>query len=382
MHRSMILFPLLAACAGEIDATPEAATPEVQTADEGWLMAPPTPGSLGFGATTPVPGERMLFRASGAQAGDTVYFGLGFAKGNGPCPAELGGMCLGIKRPQLLGTATANANGVAELEVDVPDSVAAGDRVFFQAGSSGSGGDTSPVIRKFAADPIELQGAWDDNFGGAHDIDSRRWLNYSDTVVVTFDNVEEYAIAFNGPDAFVPNSWSRFDWTFDNGSYWYCQTAYDAASYEDALATPRSDDSDPANGGCGDFGFSWTQLIEAPLAIAGVYDDNFGGSHDVDATAWVQGFGSYNVSRFSNIEQYVIAQNDASNGFNPLLWSRFDWTEDTAGQLYYCQTEYAAASEADALYAAPSDASDPGTCGCGGACPGGFSWTAMTPAVP
>ena len=69
-----------------------------------------------------------------------------------------------------------------------------------------------------------------------------------------------------------------------------------------------------------------------------------------------------------------MAQNGPDNSYNPSLWSRFDWTYDDTGALYYCQSAYNAATQAEAAAASEPDASAPGLGGCGS-----FLWTALTP---
>ena len=65
-----------------------------------------------------------------------------------------------------------------------------------------------------------------------------------------------------------------------------------------------------------------------------------------------------------------MAQNSDDDQFSPGLWSKYDWTWDSE-ELYYCQSTYAADSEAGALAAESANASDLAT-GCGG-----FPWSLM-----
>lgn len=114
------------------------------------------------------------------------------------------------------------------------------------------------------------------------------------------------------------------------------------------------------------------------LQIAGSYVDQWGTEHSISDTDWQQSFGTaslyaFAITQFDNDAQFVIAQNGPSNGYNPDLWSRFDWTDDGMGGLWYCQTAYSAATEDEALMTAPADSSDLAY-GCGG-----FGWTNLTP---
>lgn len=115
---------------------------------------------------------------------------------------------------------------------------------------------------------------------------------------------------------------------------------------------------------------------EEELAIAGSYTDTWGTEHEIDEVTWTQRLGShpelvFDMSDWSNAERWVVAQNGADNGYFPLAWSRFDWT-DTGGRLWFCQSAYdAESSEAAHATPAASDA-DPETGGCGG-----FPWTEL-----
>ncbi len=114
------------------------------------------------------------------------------------------------------------------------------------------------------------------------------------------------------------------------------------------------------------------------LEIAGSYMDEWGISHEISDDAWKMdtGMGSvdtYHVLSFDNDANYLVAQNDAQNAFNPNLYSRFDWTEFD-GALWYCQTVFDAATPQDAENATPADPTDPSVGGCGS-----FPWTNLTP---
>ncbi len=99
--------------------------------------------------------------------------------------------------------------------------------------------------------------------------------------------------------------------------------------------------------------------------------DEWDGSHTVHAWKWTSASSSFHITQYSNTESYALAQNDALNEWNPELWSRFDWTWDTEGALYYCQSAYAAETEEEAI-AAAADNQDL-VAGCSG-----FSWSKLT----
>ncbi len=131
-------------------------------------------------------------------------------------------------------------------------------------------------------------------------------------------------------------------------------------------------DKGGADSGTSETGETGETDTPAGLAIAGSYTDNWGGTHEITDGSWVQGSSTYHITQFDNDAMFAIAHNDSGNEYNPDLFSRFDWATDGSGQLWYCQTAYAAADEAEALATAAADPTDPATTGCGG-----FSWTQL-----
>ena len=112
------------------------------------------------------------------------------------------------------------------------------------------------------------------------------------------------------------------------------------------------------------------------LEIVGSWLDDFGTAHDIDESAWIQQFGSYDplvfhVIIWDNSGGWLVAQNDADAAYSAGLYSRFDWTWD-ADRLYVCQAVFDAATEADAQDAPQSDGGDLQGAGCGG-----FPWSAL-----
>ncbi|MBN2194370.1 MAG: hypothetical protein JW751_16255 [Polyangiaceae bacterium] len=242
-------------------------------------------------------------------------------------------------------------------------------------GEGGEGG--AGERRSIEPLPFSVMGVWVDDYGGQHRVTETVWTqsgfgDRSGFEIVDYDEAAMFAIAQNDVgNSYNPELWSRFDWTEYGGSLWYCQTTYGATTEAAARDTPRADDTDPSRGGCS--GFAWSRLI--PPEVVGTYMDNYGGDHYVDAYRWVQGTDSstslFVLTQFDNDDDFVVAQNDGENAWNAGLWSRFDWTEHN-GNLYFCQTAYAAASEADALATPAADATDPATSGCGS-----FAWTQL-----
>ncbi len=238
-------------------------------------------------------------------------------------------------------------------------------------GDTGEDTDTGGDTDTGEPAPIVVAGSWVDNWGGSHLVDSTSWQNDGSVYAITqYDNTMGYAIAQNGADnAWNPNLWSRFDWGWVEGELIYCQTAYAAATEGEAMGTPPADLSSPGSG-CG--GYSWS-VLRAPFSLTDGWDDAWGGEHVIDAFSWQMGTSSYSISEVDEAGRWAVAQNGAANEWNPSAWSRFDWAWDADASLYYCQTAYAAATEAEALATPAADAAD-----LGGGC-GGFSWTELRP---
>ncbi len=113
---------------------------------------------------------------------------------------------------------------------------------------------------------------------------------------------------------------------------------------------------------------------EEALEIVGSYQDPYGGTHLITDDLWDQGGmgGKYHIADYDNQKDYLVAQNDEQNTYNPGKWSRFDWVWHN-GTLYYCQTAYDKSSQEEAEAVTPADPADPEQGGCGG-----FPWTKLT----
>ncbi len=112
---------LLTLACDEVDRSPAALPQELASTPSIALV-----GDLRAGQTT-------TLDLGGLSAGATVYVAVGTMPGAGPCPPALGGECLDIANASLLGTATANAAGLATLALQVPRTVPAGTTVYLQA---------------------------------------------------------------------------------------------------------------------------------------------------------------------------------------------------------------------------------------------------------
>lgn len=134
-----------------------------------------------------------------------------------------------------------------------------------------------------------------------------------------------------------------------------------------ALVLAACSDSDTTTD---DTGTTGGMQQDAP-EVVGSYVDDFMGTHVITADTWTSGTLVFHIETVDNAADYLIAENDAANEFNPSLWSRFDW-HDEAGQLYFCQSVFDGAS-ADAAAMGSADGSDL-MMGCGG-----FGWSMLTP---
>jgi len=93
-----------------------------------------------------IPGDTITMTATGATSGETVYFAVSTrGMSGGPCPAELGGECLDIQNPILLGSAIADFSGAAELVLTLPDTLDTAPTVWVQVAEGGAAPAVSDV---------------------------------------------------------------------------------------------------------------------------------------------------------------------------------------------------------------------------------------------
>ncbi|MCB9745491.1 MAG: hypothetical protein H6741_28445 [Alphaproteobacteria bacterium] len=126
-------------------------------------------------------------------------------------------------------------------------------------GHSGPHGDDSATDDSAEPEGIAIAGTYTDSFDGTHTITDTLWdQGYASFNISQYDNAAAYAIAQNAStNDYSPDLWSRFDWHLEGADLYYCQTAYEAETEQDALDTPAANGADLA-GGCG--GFPWTEL--------------------------------------------------------------------------------------------------------------------------
>jgi hypothetical protein len=220
--------------------------------------------------------------------------------------------------------------------------------------------------------PIEVAGVWNDNFGGWTAID---WTMWGANTIRQYDNEANWAVVQNSAEnEWNPEKFSYVVWTeaVDDGSWWMCAVAFGLDTIEEALAVENtSDDSDPANSGCGDF--AWTQMTPRDIIeVAGSWADNFGGGKEITAMYW----GSSRIKNYDNAENWVVTQSPADDEFSPSQFSYTVWTDAAQdGNWWTCTVAFGLETIEEALATEnTSDDSDPANSGCGD-----FSWTQMSP---
>ena len=107
---------------------------------------------------------------------------------------------------------------------------------------------------------LAIMGEYVDQYATSHVITETTWTQGESVYQISqFSNDAQMVIAQNGSEnEWNAELWSRFDWTENTDGLWYCQTAYDAASAEDAMNTAAADATDPATSGCNTF--AWTKM--------------------------------------------------------------------------------------------------------------------------
>ena len=93
---------------------------------------PPLPVVMALESDPWVPGETALLTATGAIPGAKVFFVRGGAVGSS-CFAKLGGDCIDLDRPSVLGSAIADAGGDAVFSTVVDATLAIGADIHLQA---------------------------------------------------------------------------------------------------------------------------------------------------------------------------------------------------------------------------------------------------------
>lgn len=237
---------------------------------------------------------------------------------------------------------------------------------------AGCGGFPWTALR----DPLPVSNDWIDEYLIEHSVNAWKWETpYGKYFISQADTVNSFVVAQNAPtNGYNPNLWSKIQWTTDqDGANYYCQIAFDAADEQAALDTPAADAGDLTTG-CNTNPWSQMRLV---ADFSGDYEDDFGYTFSLNSYRWTNGSGSFfSISQYDEQLGWIVAQNDSSNSWSPNLWSKFDLTSDTDGEMYFCQSTYDAMDEQTALDAL-SAATDNLTTGCNG-----FPWSKMRHVLP
>jgi hypothetical protein len=156
-----VLFALLfvAACAEpslsdfelDVEDADEALLAEAPEALPSDAAPPPSARSIAVGFT----GRSTVGPVAPGARVHWAYTGVG--SGTGPCPPVLGGTCIGLLNPVHAGSAVANAQGYAQLRLNLPSTTPTGQGVLVQAAvvnPSGPANLTAVVQPAGAACPL------------------------------------------------------------------------------------------------------------------------------------------------------------------------------------------------------------------------------------
>lgn len=139
---------VLIALAGCADVEPEAFDaddPAVGDEAATWVLGDGVAPPPALAATDLVPGQRITFTMTGVPAGVRAYLAWSSRLGTF-CPPTLGGLCLGLRDPQILGDGIADGSGVVTLQPRVPLTLPVGTEFHLQAVVPAVG-EVSPRLR-------------------------------------------------------------------------------------------------------------------------------------------------------------------------------------------------------------------------------------------
>ena len=107
--------------------------------------------------------------------------------------------------------------------------------------------------------PIEVRGTYETQFDTTETITESSW---QDADIVDWENDTNWAITHNPDDAeHNPDTYAKIAWTEPDaeGVFYYCSVAFGLETAEKARTTDKTaDDSNPEEGGCGNF--PWTKM--------------------------------------------------------------------------------------------------------------------------
>ncbi|MFT5460920.1 MAG: hypothetical protein ACI9K2_007441, partial [Myxococcota bacterium] len=230
-----------------------------------WSVRPvhsPPPGGITLDVGTMAPGHLARLVVDGAEPGETVFvLGSTAGPGVGPCPAAMAGACVDLAGDaRIIATGRVGADGRAQLTRTIPAALSPSAWVGVQAVVLRHPGEAATSVAAEASlelPPLPgLTGQWMDAYGGVHTVTRRSWASFGSehAFVESFADGDGGTLIARNDDAnpYFPGLWSRFDWLVDPaGDAWFCQQAYAAASFDEALATPPPEPTDPPSGGSG-----------------------------------------------------------------------------------------------------------------------------------
>lgn len=127
-----------------------------------------------------------------------------------------------------------------------------------ELGDTGTDTDTGDTGTDTGGEGLGIVGDYVDEWGDTHTITEASWTNAGGAFhISSYDDAAGWLVAQNdAQNQFNPELWSRFEWTWSGDALYYCQSVFDGATEDDALA--GSADPMDLEMGCG--GFAWTHL--------------------------------------------------------------------------------------------------------------------------
>jgi hypothetical protein len=197
-----------------------------------------------------------------------------------------------------------------------------------------------------------MKGTWLTNYGSYITVTNEAWYSGTSSIYAIEAYTNAKILAENGAtNAYNPGKYTLTDFHTTVGGFGYCQSIYNGEGAAATLLTSTASIYNGTNAASGCNGFGHTTMTSYALVLSndeGKYVDNYGGNHTIQSGVWTQGSSSYNIEAYGN--NWVLAQNAATNSWNPGKWSKFMF--HTSGSGYgYCQVIYDAATAAAALTA-------------------------------
>ena len=124
----------------------------------------------------------------------------------------------------------------------------------------------------------------------------------------------------------------------------------------------------------GDDSSSSSATAATELELIGTWTNNYDGTETITEESWDNGYSVLSVSSYDNDANWIVVQSPEDDEYTPNQYSKYVWTEEDAGVVYYCTVSYGLATLEEAEASEDnSDASAPQDGGCNG-----FAWTELT----